>query len=192
MRSLITLLGCLLASLILTACAPTAVVVGSVATTSVIYDKRTTKTVFSDRKITQTATNLIASDPELKGRSNIDIATFNHVVLLVGQAQTPELKDRAYQIVSSVPGISRVYNEIAIAGATSHLQHTNDVWLTSKVKTALIAHAGLKSNEFKVVTENNVVYLMGLTGHEEGEKITSIARRVGGVTKVVTVFQYTV
>ena len=78
------------------------------------------------------------------------------------QAQTPELKDRAYQIVSSVPGISRVYNEIAIAGATSHLQHTNDVWLTSKVKTALIAHAGLKSNEFKVVTENNVVYCAGV------------------------------
>jgi osmotically-inducible protein OsmY len=176
---------------ILSACVPTAVVAGAAATSSVAYDKRNTKTVFSDRKITQTADNLLQADPELKGRSNIDIATFDHVVLLVGQAQTPELKTRAYQIASSVPGISRIYNEITIAGATSKIQRTNDTWLTSKVKLALLAKAGLKSNEFKVVTENSVVYLMGLTGHSQGEQITSIARQVAGVTKVVTVFQYT-
>ena len=58
------------------------------------------------------------------------------------------------------------------------------------MRAALLAKAGLKSNQFKVVTENSVVYLMGLTGHEKGEEITGVARHVAGVTKVVTVFQY--
>ena len=180
----------LLSTLLINACVPTAVVVGAATTSSVVYDKRDVKTVISDRKTTQTAVNLLKDDPELKGRSNIHVATFNHVLLLVGQAQTPELKTRAYEIVSSVKGISRIYNEITLAGATSSLQHTNDSWLTSKVKTALFAKAGFKSHQFKVVTENNVVYLMGLTGHKEGEEVTNIARHVEGVTKVVTVFQY--
>ncbi len=176
--------------LLQTACVPTAIVVGAASTSAAVYDKRDIKTVLNDRKTTQTAVNLIAIDPELKGKSNIKVATFNHVLLLVGQAQTPELKKRAYDIVSSVKGISRVYNEITIAGATSKIQHTNDTWLTTKVRAALLAKAGLKSNQFKVVTENSVVYLMGLTGHEKGEEITAVARHVAGVTKVVTVFQY--
>ncbi|MBV54105.1 MAG: phospholipid-binding protein [Coxiellaceae bacterium] len=190
MRHLTAILLSLITGIMITACVPTAVVVGAATTSSVVYDKRDIKTVLNDRKTTQTAVNLIKADSELKGRSNIHIATFNHVLLLVGQAQTPELKTRAYQIVSSVKGISRIYNEITVSGATSSLQHTNDTWLTTKVKTALIAKAGLKSNQFKVVTENNVVYLMGLTGHEQGDEITNIARHVEGVTKVVTVFQY--
>lgn len=191
MRIINSALFTLITLFTLTACVPTAIVVGAATTSTIVYDKRSVKTVVSDRKITQTATNLIKDDPELKGRSNITIATFNHVTLLVGQAQTPALKTRAYQIVSSIKGISRIYNEITIAGATTSLQNSNDVWLTTKVKTALLAQSGLKSNQFKIVTENNVVYLMGLTGHQEGDQVTNVVRHVAGVTKVVTVFQYT-
>jgi len=157
---------------------------------AILYDKRPISTMIDDKHITQTADNLISEDPKLTGRSNINVATFNHITLLVGQAQTPDLKKRAYDLVSHVPGITRLYNQIQIAGATSAIQTTNDSWLTTKVKTALITKGGLQNAQVKVITENNIVYLMGETTPLMSDKIVNIARRVPGVTKVVKVFQY--
>jgi len=42
-----------------------------------------------------------------------------------------------------------------------------------------------------VVTENGVVYLMGLISETEAERATEITRQTGGVQKVVKLFQYT-
>jgi len=41
-----------------------------------------------------------------------------------------------------------------------------------------------------VVTENSVVYLMGLVKREEANDATEIARTTSGVQKVVRVFEY--
>jgi osmotically-inducible protein OsmY len=43
----------------------------------------------------------------------------------------------------------------------------------------------------KVVTEDSVVYLMGLVTHKEADEATEIASTTGGVRKVVKVFEYT-
>jgi osmotically-inducible protein OsmY len=43
----------------------------------------------------------------------------------------------------------------------------------------------------KVVTENGVVYLMGLLTRSEADAVTQAARQVGGVQKVVKLFEYT-
>jgi len=46
------------------------------------------------------------------------------------------------------------------------------------------------ANLVKIVTENSVVYLMGLVTKEEAEAAVDIARNTSGVTKVVKVFEY--
>ena len=46
----------------------------------------------------------------------------------------------------------------------------------------------LQSTAFKVITENSVVFLMGRVTSREAQRATDIARSVGGVTKVVRVF----
>ena len=38
---------------------------------------------------------------------------------------------------------------------------------------------------------HHVVYLMGMVSHDEADAVTDIARDVGGVEKVVKVFEYT-
>ena len=70
------------------------------------------------------------------------------------------------------------------------IQRNNDAWLTTKTKTAMLAAKGLHSAQIKVVTENSVVYLMGLVNHQQANLATSVARRVSGVRKVIRVFQY--
>jgi osmotically-inducible protein OsmY len=42
----------------------------------------------------------------------------------------------------------------------------------------------------KVVTENSVVYLMGIVKKSEADAATEIARTTSGVRRVVRVFEY--
>ena len=48
----------------------------------------------------------------------------------------------------------------------------------------------LTAGAFKVVTERNVVYLMGRVTQREAQRASDIARGVNGVSKVVRVFEY--
>lgn len=183
---LILMMACSLSGCLATALVSTAAIGGSI-----LFDKRSMSTIMDDSHTTQTAQNLLYEDKYLRGRSHIRVTTFNHVTLLVGQAQTQELKQRAAQLVSMAPGIKRLYNEINVSGATSAIQRTNDSWLSAKVRSALLTNAGFKSSQLSIMTENSVVYLMGEVSHTLGNKAANIARRVTGVTKVVKVFQYT-
>jgi len=180
----------LLLTIPLCGCVPVALVVGATAGGALIYNKRSFKTMMQDRDAAQTAQDYINEDPILQHKTHINVAVLNHIGLMVGQAQTPELRDRAYALVSRVKNISRIYNEVNIAGPTSMLQRSNDTWITTKVKTEMLGKHGLHSDDIKVVTENGVVYLMGKVSREQGLLATNVARRIKGVRKVVQVFQY--
>ena len=71
---------------------------------------------------------------------------------------------------------------------------SGDTITTSKVKTSIL---GVTSNDdslglrTKVVTENGIVYLMGLLSRQEADAVTNAARQVGGVQRVVKLFEYT-
>ena len=71
------------------------------------------------------------------------------------------------------------------------MARTNDSLLTMKVKTAMIFDENTEANRIKVVTENGVVYLMGLLTRNEADAAVTTARDVFGVQKIVKVFEYT-
>ena len=61
--------------------------------------------------------------------------------------------------------------------------------ITSKVKASILDAADLQSAAFKVVTERGVVHLMGRVTEREAARAAAVARSVGGVQKVVRVFE---
>ena len=65
----------------------------------------------------------------------------------------------------------------------------NDAWLTTKIKSALISDSDIRGRNVKVVTENSVVYLMGLVTRKESERISEIAATTSGVQRVVRLFE---
>ena len=71
------------------------------------------------------------------------------------------------------------------------MARSNDTWLTSKVKSRLVARRDIRGGRIKVVTENSVVYLMGLMTREHADNAVSVAQQVFGVQKIVKVFEYT-
>jgi osmotically-inducible protein OsmY len=67
---------------------------------------------------------------------------------------------------------------------------SSDGLLTTKVKTQLLRIKGFDPTRVKVVTERGVVYLMGFLNRDEGNAVAAVAHRVGGVQKVVKLFEY--
>lgn len=168
-----------------------AVVVGGAATgANVAHDRRTTGTFIEDEAIELKSVNAFFTDKEINEQTHLNVTSFNTVVLVSGEAPTEELRQRAIQIVRNVPKVSHVHDEISIAGPSSLMSRSADTLITTKVKTKMIAEKNLDGSHVKVVTENGVVYLMGLLNREDADKATEIARQTGGVQKVVKLFQY--
>jgi osmotically-inducible protein OsmY len=91
-----------------------------------------------------------------------------------------------------VLNVREVVNELKVAGASSLAGRGNDALITSNVKALMVNNGDRFSPlHIKVLTEANVVYLMGLVSPAEGEAAAEIARRAQGVARVVKVFEYT-
>lgn len=179
-----------ISTLFLSGCLPAVFVAGATAGGVVVQDRRSFQTILQDKKITCQSLMRLNSDKRLKDQSHISVTTFNRIVLLVGEANTPEIRACAYELVKAVPNIRRINNEITVGQSLSTAECSADAWITTKVKTAMIREKGLRSTQIKVLTEDAVVYLMGLVKHAQAELAIEVARTVKGVQKVVTLFEY--
>lgn len=135
------------------------------------------------------AVNLRKADPALR-EAHIDVTSYNGVVLLTGQVASDDNRSAASDVANRVKRVRQVHNELSVSGATSILARSNDSWLTTKIKTKLLFTANLNSGHIKVITENGVIYLMGLTTRAEADTAVDVARNTSGVQKVVRVFEY--
>ena len=170
-------------------CAP--VIVGGAATGSaVIADERTTGSFLDDESIEVKSTLAIVDDKSLQD-VHINVTSINGMVLLTGEAPTEAQRAKVLEHVRTVPRVRRTVNEIRIAPPTAYSSRMSDSWLTTKVKSKMLGDKQLDSMQVKVVTENGVVYLMGLAKKAEAERATELARQVDGVQKVVKLFEYT-
>lgn len=155
----------------------------------VVSDQRDWQTRRDDSYIDDRLDINIVKDPQFKN-SHIEPVSFARVVLLVGETPDPALKASAEKIAQSTPYVTKVYNELAVQKPVSFSQKSKDTWITSAVKSSLLVKSGLRSGSIKVITENNVVYLMGLVTRKQADLAVEGARRVDGVQRVVKVFEY--
>ncbi len=111
------------------------------------------------------------------------------MVLLTGEASSAEVKASIEKLISDVPNVKSIANELAIAGASSLGGRSNDTYLTSKVKARFVDAKQFSAHHVKVVTEAGVVFLLGIVTQTEADAAADIARTTGGVQKVVRVFE---
>ena len=152
--------------------------------------RRSVGTMIDDESIeTAIKINLNAADEQLR-KSHINVVSFNGVVLLVGQVPSQEMKNLATRVATSDTRVKNVHNELEIAGATTFISRSNDAWISAKIKTMMLANSEISGLRTKVVTENGVVYLMGLVTQNEASKTVDLVSNTKGVTKVVRAFEY--
>ena len=122
--------------------------------------------------------------------SRIVVTSYNGIVLVTGQTPRAELKELAGKAANSVQSAKKVHNELQITEPTSGLVRSNDALLTTSIKTRMLSYNDVPASKVKVVTENGVVYLLGIISRAEAQRATSVVQDVNGVQKIVRLFEY--
>jgi osmotically-inducible protein OsmY len=177
----------LTAPLLLQGC-PALIVGGGAAAVSSLEDRRSTGTQMDDGSIESRASQRIGQG--VGERAHVNVTAFNRAVLLTGEAWDEATRAEVEKIVAAVGNVRSVTNEVQVSGVSSTGSRANDTALTAKVKGRFLGTKDFNPLHVKVVTEQGVVYLLGLVTEGEAEAATELARTTGGVRKVVKVFEY--
>ncbi|HGY9624747.1 TPA: BON domain-containing protein [Pseudomonas putida] len=164
------------------------------ARNSPIEDDRGTRTIGSkidDSLIeTKVSVNIAKANADLDKGSHIVVSSYNGIVLLAGQTPRADLKSLAEQTAGQVQRVKKVHNELQVMQPSSILARNNDAWLTTKIKAQMLGDANAPSTRIKVITENGIVYLLGLVTQQEANAATNVVQGVSGVQKIVKLFEY--
>ena len=171
----------------LAACAPLVIGGGAVMGTLMVTDRRTTGTQVEDEGIEMRTASRIRET--LGDRVHVNVTSYNRQVLLTGEVPDAADGQKIEQIALGVENVRSVVNDLGVMPGSSLTQRSNDTFITGKVRASLVDAKDLSANAFKVVTERNVVYLMGRVTQREAKRAAEIARGVDGVRKVVRVFE---
>jgi osmotically-inducible protein OsmY len=184
----IVISGLLLSGVLtLQGCIEAVILGGAASGVLVISDRRQPDVMASDERIEIQIGQRLSDQFKT---AHINTISYNKMVLLTGEVANAAAKAQAEKIAQSISEVRSVVNELQIGPASSFGNRGNDSFISGKVKAAFISHAKFQPNHVKVITEGGVVYLLGLVTRGEAETATEIARTVGGVQKVVRVFEY--
>lgn len=161
---------------------------GGIATGFAASDRRTLGAQTEDKGISLKAASRV--EAVVGTPAHINATSFNRKLLLTGEVRSEDAKQAAAKEAAAIPGVEKVFNELTVGEPTSIGTRSNDTYITSKVLASLFDAKDVFSNSFKVVTENGVVYMMGLVTQREGDRGAEIVRGIDGVQKVVTVYEY--
>ena len=179
----------LCATFALSACAPIVVAGAAAGAALVVADRRSAGAQVDDQSIeTKAGAN---ANSQWGDRIHLNVTSFNGIVLLTGEAPDVATRDAVGNMVKAVDRVRSVQNEMVVAPNTPLSSRTNDSYITSKVKTRFVEENKFPANRVKVVTERQVVYLMGIVTHTEADDAARIAATTTDVKRVVKVFEYT-
>ncbi|AJP48754.1 transporter [Rugosibacter aromaticivorans] len=161
--------------------------VGVGAGALMLSDRRASESYVTDEGIELRANNRLGEN--YGSNVHVNVTSYNRMVLLTGEVPSAEIKASVEKLISGVPNVKSISNELAIAGPSSLGGRSNDTYLTSKVKARFVDAKQFSAHHVKVVTEAGVVFLLGLVTQTEADAAADIARTTGGVQKVVRVFE---
>jgi osmotically-inducible protein OsmY len=161
--------------------------VGVGATALVVDDRRSTGIYIEDENVEWKSRAILFE--QFKG-THVNVTSYNLSVLLTGEVADEKTKADVNEAIRKVVSVKNVTNELNIGGKSSLGARSNDALITTNVKARFLGAKGFSSNYVKVVTEANVVYLMGIVTKEEGDAAAEIARTTAGVSRVIKVFEY--
>jgi len=136
--------------------------------------------------------------------SDITVTTANGTVTLTGSVSDAAAKSAAETATRSFAGVTDVNNRLsvqstnvataarttgqaAMATGDSAAQAMSDTWITTKVKSVLLADSDAKGMDISVETKDGVVTLEGELANQGAiDHVTSLAREVEGVKRVNT------
>jgi len=176
---------------VLTGCAAIAVS-GAATGVSVVHDRRTAGTVIDDQGIEFQALKILYGNASIRVNTHINATSYNRLLLVTGEAPTEGLRNNVINKLRQIPNIQKIQNEIIIAAPSALVSRSSDAIITSNIKLSLFklnSIQGFDPTRVKVVTENGIVYLLGLLRPHEAQAVINLVSRTSGVQRVVKLFE---
>lgn len=147
-------------------------------------------TAISDTDITAKVKLGLTGLKSLKG-SDIKVTTTYGVVTLDGTVTGVKAKSAADDVALSVEGVQGVDDHLRVPHGNKTVAKTerlvSDTWITTKVKSDILADSVSKGFDVNVVTNHGVVVLKGSLANQNAiDHVKGIAAKVNGVKSVIT------
>lgn len=145
----------------------------------------TVGTEIDDSVVTTRVKSALLADPDVKS-FDFKVETRKGEVQLSGFVDNQSQIDRATTITRGVAGVSSIDNKLSLKGAATTVGNkVDDGIITTKVKTALLADANVKSFDITVVTRKDEVQLSGFVDNQsQMDRAIEVARGIEGVRNV--------
>ena len=138
------------------------------------------RTRHADSGITSVVQASLEANDRVKARQ-VEVETREGVVYLTGVVDTEEARREAGRVAWRTEGVNGVVNDLTVGERTVG-SWLDDVMISSKVKSKLIAHSGVKGWDIDVGSSQGVVTLIGRV---KSETIRSAAERIARGTRGV-------
>lgn len=153
--------------------------------------------VVADTALVGTVKSRLSTDARLKG-SDIAVENKDGVLVLTGKAPSAEAKAAAEDIAKATAAASvKIDNRIEAPGLLSAISSdvkaatettgevVTDSWISTKIKSQLLADTVTKGTAIKVKTKDNIVFLSGKVGTQaEMDQAIKLASETKGVVQV--------
>lgn len=126
---------------------------------------------------------------KLGDKAHLNFTSYNRKVLMTGEVPNEEARSEAERIVSGLPNVQGVYNELVVGPASSYTNRSNDSFVTSKIKSRSVDSGKFNPVHVKVVTEAGSAFLLGIVTQAEADAAINVARTTSGVKKVINLME---
>lgn len=165
--------------------------IGSIWTgAGLIYDRHSALHSFNDIELNATTNRALYEDDLFQCPTcHIELAVFNGDVLLAGHVESVEMREEAYRRVEKAKlNYRRLFKFISTRPYRTHI--ARDSWITAKIRGQILADSEINPRTFKIVTADQVVYLMGDVMSDQASWVIDIAKKTSGVLRVVKLLKY--
>jgi osmotically-inducible protein OsmY len=178
-------------ALLLTSCLPViqgASTIGSVV--SVSNDRRSAGTILDDKTLNFKLVAWSIEDTEIKD-AHLNFLIYDKTVLIAGETPTNEMRSYiSKQAQLQASEIKQIFNEIKVGPNSGILSRAKDSAITIQVEALFRDQEVFHTTHVQVMTENQVIYLMGAVTKREADKAAKMAVKAKGARKVVKLFDY--
>ncbi len=178
------------ALLSLSACTPLVLFGGSAGAGATLSKQKTVGSSVDDVNIwSKIKADFLKNHKEIPGiLTNVSVEVSEGRVLLTGTVDSADNRLKILKIVWDQAGVHEVINEIKLSedSSSSVKQYTNDTWITTQVKSKMLASKLVRSINYNIETIDGIVYILGIARNdEELHEVVDLAETVKGVNKVV-------
>lgn len=108
-------------------------------------------------------------------------------VLITGVVQNPEHRVEAIRLAWQASSVQQVINEIQVTDSAGIKGFAQDVWMSTRLRTAITLDRDIQSLNYSIDTVQGVIYLMGVAqSQEELNEVIEHARTIPNVIRVVS------